>query len=100
LSERKWIALASRRGWLLQQAEAPFSFFERRIINPLSGFYDLDDGGRSTVPGYGAAGKLARYLFATLRIIHAYAIAYLMVGQARTSLSIAGCVVTPEISST
>jgi sulfoquinovose isomerase len=88
--ERKWIALASRRGWLLQQAEAPFSFFERRIINPLSGFYDLDDGGRATVPGYGAASKLARYIFATSRIIHAYAIAYLIVGQAWTSLSTAG----------
>jgi N-acylglucosamine 2-epimerase (GlcNAc 2-epimerase) len=28
-------------------------------------------------PGYGAAGKPARYLFTTSRIVHAYAIAYL-----------------------
>jgi len=75
---RKWIALASHRSWLLKEAEVLFSFFERRIVNPLGGFYDLDDEGRPTPPGYGAAGKPARYLFATSRIIHAYAIAYLM----------------------
>ena len=77
-SNRKWIALPSHRAWLLREAEALFSFFERRIINPLGGFYDLDDGGRPTSTGYGAAGKPARYLFGTSRIIHAYAIAYLM----------------------
>jgi sulfoquinovose isomerase len=78
LSNRKWVALASHRTWLLREAEKLFSFFERRIINPLGGFYDLDDEGRPTAPGYGAADKPARYLFATSRIIHAYAIAYLM----------------------
>jgi hypothetical protein len=31
-------ALASRRAWLLGQAEKLFSFFERQIINPLDGF--------------------------------------------------------------
>jgi len=45
LSNRKWVALASHRTWLLREAEKLFSFFERRIINPLGGFYDLDDGG-------------------------------------------------------
>ena len=77
-SNRKWVALASHRTWLLRQAEALFSFFERRIINPLGGFYDLDDEGRPTAPGYGAAGTPARYLFATSRFVHTYAIAYLM----------------------
>ena len=77
LSNRKWIALASHRAWLLREAEKLFLFFERRIFNPLGGFYDLDDEGRPTAPGYGAADKPARYLFATSRIIHAYAIAYL-----------------------
>jgi sulfoquinovose isomerase len=42
-SNRKWIALPSHRAWLLREAETRFSFFERRIINPLGGFYDLDD---------------------------------------------------------
>jgi mannose/cellobiose epimerase-like protein (N-acyl-D-glucosamine 2-epimerase family) len=78
LSNRKWIALASHRTWLLGQAEKLFSFFERGIIIPLGGFYDLDDEGRQTPPGYGAADKPARYLFAASRIIHAYAITYLM----------------------
>jgi hypothetical protein len=48
----------------LGQAEKLFSFFERGIIIPLGGFYDLDDEGRQTPPGYGAADKPARYLFA------------------------------------
>jgi sulfoquinovose isomerase len=47
-------------------------------MNPLGGFHDLDDQGRPTPPGYGAAGKPVRCLFATSRIIHAYAIACLM----------------------
>jgi mannose/cellobiose epimerase-like protein (N-acyl-D-glucosamine 2-epimerase family) len=78
LRNRKWIALASHRAWLLGQAEKLFSFFERRIINPLGGFYDLDDEGRPTAPGYGEGEKPARYLFATSRIVHVYALAYLM----------------------
>src|SRR5271167_2105404 len=74
----KWISLASHRNWLLREAEALFSFFERKIINPLGGFNDLDDKGQPTAPGYGAAVKPSRYLFATSRIIHVYAIAHLM----------------------
>jgi sulfoquinovose isomerase len=86
---RKWIALASHHAWLSREAEALFLFFERRIINPLVGYYDLDDDGRPTAPGYGVAGKPVRSLFATSRIIHAYAIVYLM-GRVRIPLSIAG----------
>lgn len=74
----KWTALPSHRAWLLKQAEDLFAFFERNIINPLGGFYDLDDEGRPAAPGYGAGGAPARYLFATTRIIHAFAIAHLM----------------------
>jgi sulfoquinovose isomerase len=72
------MALDNHRTWLLGQAEKLFSFFERRFINPLCGFYDFDEEGRPTAPGYGAADKPARYLFATSRIVRAYAIAYLM----------------------
>lgn len=39
----KWAKLPSHRAWLLQQADGLFAFFERRIVNPLGGFYDLDD---------------------------------------------------------
>ena len=74
----KWAKLPSHRAWLLQQADGLFAFFERRIVNPLGGFYDLDDEGRPTAPGYGAGGFPARYLFATTRIVHAFAIAHLM----------------------
>jgi sulfoquinovose isomerase len=62
----------------LGQAEKLFSFFERRLINSLGGFYDIDEVGRPTAPGYGAGDNPARYCFATSRIVHAYAIAYLM----------------------
>jgi len=74
----KWSALPSHRKWLLDQANSLFAFFERRIVNPLGGFHDLDDEGRAVPPGYGAGGPPARYLFATTRIVHAFAIAHLM----------------------
>src|SRR5260370_21249328 len=74
----RWVALPSPRTWLLQQADGLFSFFEQSIVNPLGGFHDLDDEGRPAAPGYGAGGPPARYLFATTRIVHAFAIAHLM----------------------
>ena len=74
----KWVAMPSHLAWLNQQAESLFAFYERNIVNPLGGFYDLDDAGRPTAPGYGAGGTPARYLFATTRIVHAYSIAHLM----------------------
>jgi hypothetical protein len=56
----------------LALGQAERLFFERRLINP------LDEEGRPTAPGYGAADKPSRYLFANSRIVHAYAIAYLI----------------------
>ena len=53
------MALANHRTWLLGHAEKLFSFFERRLINPLGGFYELDEEGRPTAPGYDAADKSA-----------------------------------------
>ena len=53
------MALANHRTWLLGQAEKLFPFFERRLINPLGGFYELDEEGRPTAPGYDAADKPA-----------------------------------------
>jgi sulfoquinovose isomerase len=87
LLDRKWIALASHRGRFCSKPKRSFRFLSGKLSTPLGGFYDLEDGGRPTAPGYGAAGKPARYLFSTFRIIHAYAIAYLT--QARVLLSIA-----------
>ena len=74
----KWFALPSHRKWLLHQADGLFAFFERHIVNPLGGFHDLDDEGRAAPAGYGAGGPPSRYLFATTRIVHAFAIAHLM----------------------
>ncbi len=74
----QWVSLASHQAWLENQAEALFAFYERGILNPLGGFHDLDDFGRPVAPGYGAGASPARYLFATTRIVHAYAIAHLM----------------------
>jgi len=62
----------------LGQAERLFFVLERRLINPLGGCYDVDEEGRPTAPGYGATDKPSRYLFATSRIVHAYAIANLI----------------------
>ncbi len=75
---RKWTDLHSHRTWLLQRANDLFAFFERQIINPLGGFHDLDDEGRPAAPGFGSGGIPARYLYATSRIVHAFAIAHLM----------------------
>jgi mannose/cellobiose epimerase-like protein (N-acyl-D-glucosamine 2-epimerase family) len=74
----KWAGLPSHQVWLNRQAEELFGFYERNLMNSLGGFYDLDDVGRPTAPGYGAGGTPARYLFATTRIVHAYSIAHLM----------------------
>jgi hypothetical protein len=86
LSNRTWIALSSHRSSLLSETEKLFPFFEQRIIDPLGGFYDLDDEGwadsarlRPTSP--------PGYLFATSRIIHAYAVVYLT-GRPGADLSI------------
>ena len=38
----KWTVLSSHRAWLLQQADNLFSFFERRSLNRLGGFHELD----------------------------------------------------------
>ena len=50
LLNHKWISLASHRALLSQQAESLLSFFEQGILNPLGGFYDLDDNGRPLRP--------------------------------------------------
>jgi mannose/cellobiose epimerase-like protein (N-acyl-D-glucosamine 2-epimerase family) len=62
----------------LRQADGLFDFFEREILNPLGGFYDLDDAGKPVAPGFGAGGKPARYLFNTTRIIHAFSMAHML----------------------
>jgi sulfoquinovose isomerase len=74
----RWTEIPSHRAWLLGQAQALFDFFEPNVLNPLGGFHDLDDKGRSVAPGYGAGGAPTRQLHATTRMVHAFSIAYLM----------------------
>lgn len=74
----KWVDLPSHRTWLLDQANRVFAFFERRLLNPLGGFHDLNDSGEPVAPGYGAGGPPARYLFQTARVVHAFSIAHLL----------------------
>jgi len=74
----KWALLPSHRAWLLGQADDLLTFFEREIRNPLGGYYELDEKGLPTVPGFGAGGGSSRYLFNTTRIVHAFAIAHLL----------------------
>lgn len=74
----KWSTLASHRMWLLQQADALFSFFERQSLNPLGGFHELDDFGRPQAPG-SVPGKFAgRQIHVTTRMVHCFAIAHLL----------------------
>jgi hypothetical protein len=76
------MALANHRTWLLGKPKTLFSFFERRLINPLCGFYDLDEEGRPTATGYGAAQQARPLPFRNLknrsRLRNRLSIAYLM----------------------
>jgi sulfoquinovose isomerase len=74
----KWVTLTSHRAWLLQQADNLFSFFEKGCINPLGGFYDLDEEGRPFPPGAPAGGRPGRQIHSTTRMVHCFAIAHLL----------------------
>lgn len=74
----RWITLTSHRAWLLQQADALFSFFEKASINPLGGFHDLDDDGKPMPPGMPPGSRPGRQIHVTTRMVHCYAIAYLL----------------------
>lgn len=74
----RWTTLKSHRLWLLQQAEALFAFFERESINPLGGFYELDDHGRPLAPGAVPGKHAGRQIHVTTRMVHCFAIAHLL----------------------
>jgi sulfoquinovose isomerase len=64
----KWTILSSHRAWLLQQAENLFSFFEKRSLKE----------GRPQSPGVLPDSRPGRYLHVTTRMVHCFAIAYLL----------------------
>lgn len=74
----KWSALKTHRLWLLQQADALFSFFERESLNPLGGFYELDDQGRPLAPGAVPGKHAGRQIHVTTRMVHSFSIAHLL----------------------
>ena len=82
----KWATLAGHRLWLLQQAEALYGFFERHSINPLGGFYDLDDQGSPFAPGAVPGKHAGRQIHVTTRMVHCFSIAHLMGRPGATSL--------------
>ena len=74
----KWSTLKTHRLWLLQQADALFSFFERQSLNPLGGFYELDDQGRPLAPGAVPGKHAGRQIHVTTRMVHCFSIAHLL----------------------
>ncbi len=74
----KWLTLPSHRAWLFQQADNLFSFFEKRSINPLGGFFDLDDEGKPMMAGVKPGSLMSRPIHATTRMVHCFAIAHLL----------------------
>lgn len=74
----KWSTLKTHRLWLLQQADALFSFFERESLNPLGGFYELDDQCRPLAPGAVPGKHAGRQIHITTRMVHCFAIAHLL----------------------
>ena len=74
----KWTILSSHRAWLLQQADNLLSFFEKRSLNRLGGFHELDMEGRPQSPGVPPDSRPGRYLHVTTRMVHCFAIAYLL----------------------
>lgn len=72
----KWTALASHRAWLLAEADGLLSFFDRRSMDPLGGFHDLDIEGRPLSPD--VTGDGGHPLHQTTRMVHCFAIASLL----------------------
>lgn len=70
----RWATLAPHRLWLLGQADSLLGFFERHAIDPQGGFHDLDTDG-APLPSGPARG---RFLHATGRMVHCFALARLM----------------------
>ena len=69
---RPWRRSPDHRRWLLNQADALFTFFEAESLDPRGGFHALDFSGRA-MPG-----ETERPLHATTRMAHGFAIAHLM----------------------
>lgn len=74
----KWTGLSYHRAWLLDQASGLFEFFERHSIDPTGGFHQLDATGRPILEDASNAGRPAREIHATCRMVHCFAIGRLL----------------------
>jgi sulfoquinovose isomerase len=70
--------LPSHRAWLFQQADDLFAFFEKRSIDPLGGFFDLDVEGNPISSGIPLDEARSRGIHTATRMVHCFAIAYLL----------------------
>jgi sulfoquinovose isomerase len=65
-----WTTRAYHRHWLMDRANALFDMFQFNAVNPKGGFFDLDANGKPF-------GSL-RQIHATARMVHCFAIGYLL----------------------
>jgi sulfoquinovose isomerase len=70
MTSKSWRQSNYHRGWLVQQADRLFDFYQFQSVNPKGGFFDLDSEGAPF-------GNL-RQIHNTTRIVHCYAIAHLL----------------------
>jgi sulfoquinovose isomerase len=69
----KWVTQPRHQAWLLQQSDNLFAFYERKSINPVGGFFNLDDHGEP-IPN----GNEGSPIYSTARMVHCFAIAALL----------------------
>ena len=68
-----WRSNPFHRQWLADQAKGLFEFFQRGIINPAGGFFDLDDAGQPI-----ETANPVRQIHNTTRMVHCFAIGTLL----------------------
>lgn len=74
----RWTERPAHRLWLIGAADAIFDFFDRAAINPLGGFFELDEAGRPLAPGADGGALPSRNLHITTRMVHAFGMATLL----------------------
>jgi sulfoquinovose isomerase len=67
-----WFDNPNHRQWLRREADSLFAFFEVGSLDPLGGFFQLDDSGQPL------AAETERALHDTSRMVHCYAIGQLL----------------------
>ena len=71
-AQSRWVERTPHRLWLLDRADALFSFFEAGCRNPLGGYFELDEAGKPMAPGADGGLPPSRNLHITTRLVHAF----------------------------